>query len=182
VETRERGGGSSTMPHKRNPVGASVVLAAAVRAPGLVATMIAAMPQEHERGLGGWQAEWETLPELVRVTAGAARAAANVVGGLVIDAGRMRENLALTDGLVASEAVAMVLAPHIGRAEAQRLLEAATRRARERGEALAETLATDAAVIRHLDRQAIERHLRPEHYVGAARTFIERVLTRWTNT
>ena len=64
-------GGSSTMPHKRNPVGCAVVLAAAVRAPALVATMLAAMVQEHERGLGGWHAEWETLPELARLTAGA---------------------------------------------------------------------------------------------------------------
>src|SRR5262249_58584476 len=64
-------GGSSTMPHKRNPVGASVALAAATRAPALVATMLASMPPEHERGLGGWQAEWETLPELVMLAAGA---------------------------------------------------------------------------------------------------------------
>ena len=53
------------MPHKRNPVRAARVLAAAVRAPGLVATMLSAMPQEHERGLGGWQAEWDVLPDLV---------------------------------------------------------------------------------------------------------------------
>ena len=55
-------GGSSTMPHKRNPVRAAVALSAAVRAPGLVATILSAMPQEHERGLGGWQAEWDTIP------------------------------------------------------------------------------------------------------------------------
>ena len=70
AEAHERpadAGGSSTMPHKRNPVRAAVALAAAVRAPGLVATMLSAMPQEHERGLGGWQAEWDALPELVGV-------------------------------------------------------------------------------------------------------------------
>src|SRR5690349_18920758 len=77
-----RSGGSSAMPHKQNPVGASVAVAAALRAPGLVATMIAAMPQEHERGLGGWQAEWVTLPELVLLTAGAARSIATVVESL----------------------------------------------------------------------------------------------------
>src|SRR5439155_7339951 len=93
-------GGSSTMPHKQNPVGASVALAAAVRAPGLVATMLAAMPQEHERGLGGWQAEWDTLPELVQLTAGAARAMADGLEGLVVDAARMRANLDLTHGLI----------------------------------------------------------------------------------
>jgi 3-carboxy-cis,cis-muconate cycloisomerase len=182
AETRERGGGSSTMPHKRNPVGASVALAAAVRAPNLVATMIAAMPQEHERGLGGWQAEWQTMPELVMVTAGAARAIADALSGLSIDAERMRENLDVTGGLIASEAVTMALAPNIGRAEAHRLVENATRRAREKGETLADALATDADVTRHLDRAAIERHLAAEHYLGAARTLVERTLKRWTSS
>ena len=64
-------GGSSTMPHKRNPVTCSVVLAAAARVPGLVGTMLSTMPQELQRGLGGWQAEWETLPKIVRLAGGA---------------------------------------------------------------------------------------------------------------
>ena len=64
-------GGSSTLPHKRNPVGCAVVLAAAIRVPALVSTMLAAMVQEHERGLGGWHAEWETLPEICLLAAGA---------------------------------------------------------------------------------------------------------------
>src|SRR5207344_380448 len=64
-------GRSSTMPQKRNPVGCAAILAAAMRAPGLAATMLSSMPQEHERGLGGWQAEWATLPELVSIAHGA---------------------------------------------------------------------------------------------------------------
>src|SRR6185436_21187256 len=80
-----RSGGSSAMPHKQNPVGASVAVAASVRAPGLVATMLAAMPQEHERGVGGWQAEWATLPELVLLTAGSARSIATVLESLKVD-------------------------------------------------------------------------------------------------
>ena len=83
-------GGSSTMPQKRNPVGASVVLAAALRAPALVATMLAAMPQEHERGLGGWQAEWETMPELVHLAGGAAKHMADMLAALEVDVKRMR--------------------------------------------------------------------------------------------
>jgi 3-carboxy-cis,cis-muconate cycloisomerase len=81
-------GASSTMPQKRNPVGASAALAAAVRVPGLVATMLAAMPQEHERGLGGWQAEWETLPEILRLAAGALWQMAEVAEGLELDPDR----------------------------------------------------------------------------------------------
>jgi 3-carboxy-cis,cis-muconate cycloisomerase len=173
-----RGGGSSAMPHKQNPVAASVALAAAVRAPGLVATMLAAMPQEHERGLGGWQAEWSTLPELVLLTAGAARASAAMLEGLVVDEARMRDNLALTHGLIASEAAVMALAPHLGRSEAHRIVEDGAKRVRTSGGTLADALAADPAVTRHLTRAEIDRHLSPERYIGAARALVERVLAR----
>jgi 3-carboxy-cis,cis-muconate cycloisomerase len=173
-----KGGHSSAMPHKQNPVHASVVLAAAVRAPGLVATMLAAMPQEHERGLGGWQAEWPTLPELVSLTAGAARAAAAMLEGLVVNEARMRENLQATHGLIASEAVAMALAAHVGRSEAHRMVEEAARRVRVNGGTLADALAADPAVTRCLSRADIDRHLEPEGYLGAARALVERVLSQ----
>src|SRR6185503_17508333 len=171
-----RSGGSSAMPHKQNPVGASVALAAAVRAPGLVATMLAAMPQEHERGIGGWQAEWTTLPELVLLTAGAARAVATVMEGLEIDVTRMRTNLASTNGLIASEAIAMALAGYIGRSDAHRIVELAARRAREGSCSLIDALAADPGVTRHLTREDLERHLSPERYVAAARVLVERVI------
>ena len=177
AETRRRGGGSSTMPHKQNPVGASIALAAGLRAPGLVATMMAAMPQEHERGLGGWQAEWVALPELVLLTAGASRAMADALDGLAVNPARMRENLALT-GLIASEAFAMALAAHIGRAAAHSLVQEAARRASAGGTTITETLAANPEVSRHFSRAEIDRHLLAEPYVGAARTIVERVLAR----
>jgi 3-carboxy-cis,cis-muconate cycloisomerase len=178
--TEGQSGGSSAMPHKQNPVGASVAIAAAVRAPGLVATMLAAMPQEHERGLGGWQAEWATLPELVLLTAGSARAIATVVESLQIDETRMRANLESTDGLIVSEAVAMALAAHIGRSEAHRIVELAARRTRDGGCTLIEALAADPAVTRHLSREDLERHLSHEPYVAAARALVERVVGKAT--
>ncbi len=171
-----RSGGSSAMPHKQNPVGASVAVAASIRAPGLVATMLAAMPQEHERGVGGWQAEWSTLPELVLLTAGASRAMATVMEGLQIDVARMRTNLESTDGLIASEAVAMALAGYVGRSDAHGIVELAARRARESGSALIDALAADPAVTRYLTREDLERHLSPERYVTAARALVERVI------
>ncbi|MFN9980805.1 MAG: lyase family protein, partial [bacterium] len=103
-------GGSSTMPQKRNPVAATVAVSASLRNPVLVATVLCAMAQEHERAAGGWQAEWETLPELVAVAAGGARSLADSLESLVIDTGRMRANLELTRGLISAEAVAMRLA------------------------------------------------------------------------
>ena len=176
--TEAQGGGSSTMPQKQNPVGASVVLAASVRAPGLVATMLAAMPQEHERGLGGWQAEWVVLPELLLLTAGAARILADVLETLRIDATRMRKNLDLTKGLVLAEAVTMALAVRMGKADAHARVEEASRRAVREGLSLADALSADPEVLRHMARDEIERHLRPEAYLGAAHAFVERVLAR----
>jgi 3-carboxy-cis,cis-muconate cycloisomerase len=169
-------GGSSTMPHKRNPVAASVVLTAAVRAPGLVATMLAAMPQEHERALGGWQAEWVTMPELILVAAGAARATTEALEGLLVDAARMRTNLEMTRGLVLAEAVSMALGEHMGRSEAHARVEAASRRAVDQKRTLAETLAEDPAITAWLPPEEIKARLAPESYLGAARTFVERVL------
>jgi 3-carboxy-cis,cis-muconate cycloisomerase len=180
-ERPEEAGGSSTMPHKRNPVRAAVALAAAVRAPGLVATILSAMPQEHERGLGGWQAEWDAMPELVEVTADAARAVAEALEGLVVDAARMRANLDITRGLVMAEAVVMRLAPKLGKQEAHALVEAACRRVLAEGRSLAEVLSEDPAVTAVLDRAAIDAALSPEHYLGCARTFVENALGRRGN-
>jgi 3-carboxy-cis,cis-muconate cycloisomerase len=180
-ERPEDAGGSSTMPHKRNPVRPAVALAAAVRAPGLVATILSAMPQEHERGLGGWQAEWDTIPELVGAAADAARAVAEALEGLVVDPARMRANLDITRGLVLAEAVVMRLAPRIGRKEAHERVEAACRRVLADGRSLADVLAEDPAVTAVLDRAAIDAALSPEHYLGCARTFVENALGRRGN-
>jgi 3-carboxy-cis,cis-muconate cycloisomerase len=171
-------GGSSTMPHKQNPVAAAVVLAAAARAPGLVATMLGAMIQEDERGLGGWHAEWETLPELVGLTAGALHHLAETMAGLRVDPARMAANLEATRGLVFAEAVQMALAEKAGRAAAQRLLEAACRRSQAEGRHLREVLADDPTVGRHVTPEELERLLDPHRYIGAADALVERVLAR----
>lgn len=169
-------GGSSTMPHKRNPVACAVALAASTRVPGLVATVLAAMPQEHERALGGWHAEWETLPEIVRLASGALRAMAEAVDGLSVDAARMRANLEATRGLVMAEAVATALTPAVGRAEAHRLLEGACRRAVAEGAHLREVLARDAAVAAHLGPDALAGLFAPEAHLGMAEPIVANVL------
>ena len=97
-EPRVQGrGGSSAMAHKRNPTGCQIVLSAAARAPGLAATIIAALPQEQERGLGGWQAEGPALADLFIVSHGALAALAPMVEGLEVDAARLASNLAAAD-------------------------------------------------------------------------------------
>lgn len=86
-------GGSSSMPHKQNPVASVAVVACALRTPGLVATLLGAMPGEHERAAGAWHAEWETLGDLLRLTGSAAAWTRELLDGLEVDAARMRANL-----------------------------------------------------------------------------------------
>ncbi|MEJ0069592.1 MAG: 3-carboxy-cis,cis-muconate cycloisomerase [Pseudomonadota bacterium] len=169
-------GGSSTMPHKRNPVAAAAVLAAATRAPGLVATLMTAMLQEHERGLGGWHAEWVALPELAILTAGALSQTADMIAGLEIDTARMRANLDATHGLIMAEAVTMALGAKLGRLEAHRLVETACRRAIAEQRHLRAVLADDATVTSELDAAALDRLFDPLNYLGVAESFIDRVL------
>ena len=169
-------GGSSTMPQKRNPVGASIALAAAVRVPGLVSTMLCAAVQEHERGLGNWPAEWETLPDIALLTAGALAAMIEVAEGLEVDAGRMRSNLDLTHGLIFAEAVQMALAPKLGRDAAHTLVAGACRRAAADNVHLRDILVREPTVAALLDAQALDRLFDPARYLGEARAFIERTL------
>ena len=169
-------GGSSTMPQKRNPVSASVALAAAGRTPGLVANLLGAMVQEHERGLGGWQVEWDVLPELVLVAGGGTRATADALESLSVDTDRMRANLDASGGGLLAEAVAMALAESIGKHEAHARVAAACRRAAEEERPLPDLLAEDPDVSRHLDRARIVELLSPDNYLGVSRDFIERAL------
>ena len=174
-------GSSSSMPQKRNPVAASIALAAAVRAPGLVSTMLAAMPQEHERGLGGWQAEWETLPELVRVVAGSAASMAEALDSLVVRPEAMAANLGITGGLINAEAVSIALAGHVGVRRAHEIVAAACREVGTTGRPLADVLKQDSAAMAHLTPAEVDALLVPDRYLGMARTFIERVLARFDN-
>jgi 3-carboxy-cis,cis-muconate cycloisomerase len=144
------GGGSSTMPHKRNPVGAMVALAAAHRAPQRVAAVLAAMPQAQERGLGDWQAELAEFCGLLASAAGASRAIRRVAAGLQVDAERMQRNIDALDGLVFAEGLAMRLARAVGKADAHRRAEAWSRRAVDEGRHLRDValagLAADEAL------------------------------------
>ena len=160
-------GGSSTMPHKRNPVGCAAVLGAAMRVPALVSTMLHAMVQEHERGMGNWHAEWETLPEIASLTAGALAQMNQIVDGFEVDADRMATNLAMTGGLILTEAVTMALGAKVGRLAAHQLVEHASRRAVETGLPLRDVLLADAVVAQHLAPQDVDRLLDPTRYTGA---------------
>jgi 3-carboxy-cis,cis-muconate cycloisomerase len=181
-EPASNAGGSSTMPHKRNPVRASVIVAAAVRAPGLVATILSSMLQEHERGLGGWQAEWHAIPDLVNTAGDAARALADALDALVVDPARMRVNVNLTGGLTQSEAVSMGLAQTVGKHEAHTIIERAAALASDEHRSFSDVLAAEPAVARALSRTDLDQLLSPDAYLGSAETFITNVLARRRRT
>lgn len=169
-------GGSSTMPHKRNPVGCAAVLTAATRAPGLVATVLAGMVQEHERALGGWQAEWDALPDLARLAGGAIANIEQIVSGIDVNAARLAANLDVTHGLILGESVMLALGDSIGRLDAHHLVERASKAAIQSGQTLYDVLAADAAVTEHLSAEQLKHLLDPAQYVGQAHAYVDAVL------
>jgi 3-carboxy-cis,cis-muconate cycloisomerase len=182
AEVREPGGegrgGSSTMPHKQNPVGCVVTLAAANRTPGLVASFLSGMVQEHERAAGGWQAEWPTLAEIVQSTGLAIASMAEVVEGLSVDRSRMRSNIEATHGVVFAEKAMMLLASKLGREPTQKILEQAVRGSTAKKRRLAEVLAEIPEVTLHLDRETLRKLDAPEDYLGATQSFIRGLLAK----
>jgi 3-carboxy-cis,cis-muconate cycloisomerase len=169
-------GGSSTMPHKRNPVAAATALAAATMAPNLAATIFAAQVQDHERSAGPWHAEWPTIPTLMLVTSGALAAIVDIAEGLEVDAARMRVNLDATGGLIMAEAVTMALAEKIGKSEAHHLVEAASKKAVAEKKGLREVLAKDTKVTAHLSADKLKKLFEPMAYQGASQALIDRLL------
>ena len=169
-------GGSSTMPHKRNPVAAATALGAAMMAPNLAATIFAAQIQDHERSAGPWHSEWPTLPALLLVTSGALAGIVDIAEGLEVDALRMRVNLNATDGLIMAEAVTFALAEKIGKSEAHHLIEAASKQAVAGKRHLRDVLTADPKITAQLDAKRIAELFEPMAYQGASQTLIDRLL------
>ncbi len=169
-------GGSSTMPHKRNPTGCSLTLAAAVRVPGLVADFLSAMVQEHERALGGSQSEWPTVSGIIQASGLAAASMAEVAEGLTVDPARMRANIAATKGVIFAERAMMLLGDKLGRDVAHKLLEGATRKSIAEERSLASVLCGMSEVTQHLDSETVRELDVPEQYLGMADEFRTRLL------
>ena len=173
-------GGSSTMPHKRNPVAAVAAIAGARRTPGLVATLLAAMPQEHERAAGSWHAEWAPLRELLVATGSAAAWLAECLRSLRVDPERMRADVELTGGLLLAERVTTALRSTLGRLRAHDVVETACRRAASRQRPLLDELLDTPPVVEALGAERVRTLLDPAGYLGSTQEFIERALQRHT--
>jgi 3-carboxy-cis,cis-muconate cycloisomerase len=169
-------GGSSTMPHKRNPVTCAVILSAAQQVPALASSLLYAMPQEHERGLGGWHAEWDTLPELVCRCGGALHHMVELMIGLEVDTVRMRQNLDATQGLIFAEAVTMALGKRIGKQAAHQIMEEAAKQAIAGKKSLRESLSANPEVTSRLSSTELDKLFDPLNYLGVANEFIDRTV------
>ncbi|MEV6050901.1 3-carboxy-cis,cis-muconate cycloisomerase [Streptomyces sp. NPDC052107] len=172
--TEGSGGGSSAMPHKANPVRSTLLAAAARRAPQLAATLYGCVVAGDERPAGAWHAEWEPLRDLLRLTGGAARDAAELAAGLRVNAEVMRRNLDVTGGLIVSERLSAALAPRLGRARAKALLTELARRTHAEGRSLGELLAEEPE-LKDMDLAALTD---PTRYTGFAGTLTDRALER----
>jgi 3-carboxy-cis,cis-muconate cycloisomerase len=170
-------GGSSTMPQKRNPIASSLTLAAANRVPGLVAAFLSEMIQEHERAVGGWQAEWPTVAATIQSTGLAASSMAEAAEGLEVNKTRMRENIIATRGTVFAERAMIVLGKSIGRDVAHKLLKDATIKADAQGRSLSTVLAEMPEVTRFVDTATLSDLEKPESYLGVSGTLRKRLLS-----
>jgi 3-carboxy-cis,cis-muconate cycloisomerase len=172
-------GGSSAMPHKRNPVAAIAILGCARQAPGLLATLAAAAEQEHQRAAGAWHAEWQPLSHLLQLTGSAAAWCADLLAGLEVDTAAMRANLAAAGGLPLAEHVTAVLAPRLGRLPAHDLVAAAAARAVRTGRPLRDVL---LEVADGITAGELDAALDPSAYLGAAGEFTARALAAHRET
>ena len=169
-------GGSSTLPHKRNPVGSVLTAACAHRAQSSSHTLQTAMAQENERAAGSWHAEWEALSDALALSGAAVAEMRWVLESLQVCPDNMRRNLDATGGLLLTENVTTILAEHIGRLEAHELVERAAQRTMDSGSSLREELLEEPEVRKHLSPEDIDAALDPEKYLGSAEEFVDRAL------
>lgn len=169
-------GGSSTMPHKRNPVAAASILAAANRVPALMSSVYQSMVQEHERSLGSWHAEWLALPEIFQLCAGALARTIDVLQGLDVNSENMRRNIESTNGLIMAEAVMMALAAKIGRLNAHHLVEQACKQALAEKCHLYDVISQITEVQQYFDAEELQLIFKPESYLGTIQAQIDAVL------
>jgi 3-carboxy-cis,cis-muconate cycloisomerase len=169
-------GSSSTMPQKRNPISCELILAAAKALRQHAGLVLDAMVSDFERATGPWHVEWIAMPESFGYAAGALHQAEFMLGGLIVDAGRMVRNLGMTHGLIVAEAVMMGLAPHTGRNEAHDLVYDACRKAIDSDRPLYDVLIDIPEVAGPLGADTLRVLTDPANYLGAAPAMVDRVL------
>src|SRR5215469_3824163 len=169
-------GSSSTMPQKRNPISSVYITAQTAMVRQLVAALLDAQVEDHERSTGPWEIEWIALPEIFMLSAGALAQTRFLIEGLQVNEKKMRENLDITKGLIMSEAVMMGLAAELGRNKAHDVVYDICREVVKTGRPLIDLLAEDKEISRHADRKMLEKLVDPANYLGVAGEMVDRVL------
>jgi 3-carboxy-cis,cis-muconate cycloisomerase len=169
-------GGSSTLPHKRNPILSVTAAANARRVIDLSHTLQAAMVGEHERATGAWHSEWEALSDALALAGGAAAAVREVTEGLEVHPEKMLENLNATGSVLLAENLTTALTKGLGRLEAHDLVEKASHRVLEGGKSLREELLSEPRLGEVLSEEEIDAALDPAGYLGSAGEFVDRAL------
>jgi 3-carboxy-cis,cis-muconate cycloisomerase len=175
-------GSSSTMPQKRNPISSSFIHACTAMVRQHVAALLDAMVEDHERSTGPWEIEWIAVPEIFLLSAGALAQTRSLVAGLQVDPERMRKNLDLTRGLIASEAVMMGLGPALGRQRAHDLVYDLCRRAIATGGSFLGVLAGEETIASHLGPDELAKLADPANYLGLSGEMVDRVLSRMASS
>jgi len=180
TEPTDRGrGGSSTLPHKRNPILSVTAAADTRRVQALAQTLYGAMVGEHERAIGAWHAEWEALSDALALTGGAAATVREATEGLEVHPEKLRQNLNETGGMLMAENVTTVVADRLGRLEAHELVGAAARRAADGGKPFRDELLAEPVLRERHSAEEIDAALDPTCYLGSTRVFIDRALSRY---
>lgn len=169
-------GSSSTMPQKRNPISSVYITAQTAMVKQLVAALLEAMIEDHERATGPWQIEWIALPEIFMLSAGALAQTRLVLEGLQVNEKKMRANLDITNGLIMSEAVMMGLGAMMGRDTAHHVVGDIGREALKKGQPLIDALSENKEIAKHADRKKLEELMDPANYLGVAGEMVDRVL------
>jgi 3-carboxy-cis,cis-muconate cycloisomerase len=169
-------GSSSTMPQKRNPISSVYITAQTAMVKQLVAALLEAMIEDHERATGPWEIEWIALPEIFMLSAGALAQTRFLVEGLQVNEKKMRENLDITNGLIMSEAVMMGLGDKMGRNTAHDVVYDICREVVKTGRPLVDLLEENDEIRKHADRKKLEALVDPANYLGVAGEMVDRVL------
>jgi len=169
-------GSSSTMPQKRNPISSVYITAQVAMVKQLVAALLEAQVEDHERSTGPWEIEWIALPEIFMLSAGALAQTRFVVEGIQVNEKKMRKNLAITNGLIMSEAVMMGLGATLGRNRAHDLVYNICREVVKTGRPLVDLLAEDKEIGQHASRKQLQKLVDPANYLGVAGEMVDRVL------
>lgn len=172
---QEGKGGSSTMPHKRNPVTCALILSNSTRTPGLVSTMLSSMIQEHERSAGYWHAEWETLTQLIGLTCGSLEKSIDLIENLEVETERMLQNIEITNGLIYAEKVAFALSSTLGKMQAHEAIKKACKLSISTGKHLKQII-----IETHTEIDNIDELFQPENAIGNSIKWVKKIIYRYS--